>query len=332
VAEKSASARVILTPGADGMFSTVRRTLYPPRPGSRDPGFEAHSLTIINLRATSPAVRRWVRDADGMNMVYGKGWSAALGVLGTSHAPEGASVSATPAQKERDSSLRRYPGPQRPSPELSSSSTLHPEEAKGRPSYGTHDLYVALTLPHPQGTIRQAISGLSGAKQPGTFLADLLADDGLSNAQASPLWTARRTCAGGQRAVLIGDASHGVVPYCGAGASAGLKDAAELVAAIQNHLSECPGLSRASQVWALMQVFGGDLDFVLDEFYAAQRARNDPVIKMSRRNLWLVQGDNLLKRMARSVAFRAMERLEETRKARREADEKLAKWKGGLAS
>lgn len=78
-------------------------------------------------------------------------------------------------------------------------------------------------------------------------------------------------------------------------------------------------------------MFGGDLDFLLNEFFAAQKTRNDPVIEISRRNLWLVQGDSVFKRVIRSVAFGMMERIEKHGKARWEAEEKLVKWKRGLA-
>lgn len=220
------------------MFSTVRRTLYPPLPGRKDPGFQALPLTIVNIRTTSAAARRWVKDPDGMNMVYGRGWSAALAAIGPGDFPSCPTAAERPAQTELPAWRKTKSSSSSASPAQSSASTLHPDDYQRRPAYGPHEVYVALTLPHPRGDIRHAISALHGAKQPGTFLADLLADEGMHGSQAFPLWSARRTCAGAQRAVLIGDASHGMVPYCGAGASAGLKDAAEIVSAIQNHAGE----------------------------------------------------------------------------------------------
>ena len=85
--------------------------------------------------------------------------------------------------------------------------------------------------------------------------------------------------------------------------------------------------------WAmsLIPVFGGNLDFLLDEFHADQKARNDPLIHTARGILWLIQGDNLPKRMIRSVAFGTMELMEKRGKGRREADDKLVKWRQSTA-
>lgn len=205
------------------MFSTVRRTLYPPRAGIRDQGYQALAYTIINLRATTPAVRKWIGDEDSMNLICGKGWSAAFMALGNVPSPT------TPTGTTEG-------------PDLVGSGS---EKADG--SGGT---YVAINIPHPQGTIRQALSLLPEAKTPGSFIDDLLNDPGLSGARAFPLWSSRKTCIGGQRALLIGDASHGMVPYCGAGASAGLADAVEVVELLHNHLSGLTSrLSLTSSLW-----------------------------------------------------------------------------------
>lgn len=145
-----------------------------------------------------------------MNLICGEGWSAAFMALD-------------------------YPSPldsSRPPQNGNVNSSVRSEKSLGS------DTYVAITIPHPQSEIREAISLLPEAEHGNSFIRDILADPGLESARAFPLWTSRRTCVGGRRAVLIGDASHGMVPYCGAGASAGLADAAELVEVLRNHLSE----------------------------------------------------------------------------------------------
>lgn len=343
------------------MFSTVRRILYPPRPGVKDQGFEALPYTTINFRSTTKAVRSWVGDEDGMNMIYGKGWSAAFmplasvpfvadrpvakacqsanaDIMMTLHgtiprqksapgyasqprsilAPDDESESTlcspdpfarVPPQEENNTS---YTAPAIPRPRTSfreslwsavftpltagptvmsdivaadpnvtrmgrplaiqdpshivgATSRLHtiPPTMRNDESRTTlfhtdrdrstelrepnHTCYIALTIPHPQLSIRESIQSLPESRLPRSFLRDLLADPGLNHAQAFPLWTSRSTCVGSQRTVLVGDASHGMVPYCGAGASAGLKDAANLVKLLQNHIRELPRTHEAEE-------------------------------------------------------------------------------------
>ena len=84
--------------------------------------------------------------------------------------------------------------------------------------------YVALTVSPPVHDPRTSLSSLGGP-----FIQAVLADPGLVDARCYLLYTAKRSILGRDRAVLIGDASHGMVPYCGAGASAGIKDAVDLV-------------------------------------------------------------------------------------------------------
>lgn len=74
--------------GADGMFSPIRRALLPHLDASGQ-GFKKLPLTTLNLRATSPEVRQWVKDENGMNLIYGSGWVAAfIPLKPLSHASE----------------------------------------------------------------------------------------------------------------------------------------------------------------------------------------------------------------------------------------------------
>jgi len=79
----------------------------------------------------------------------------------------------------------------------------------------------------------------------------------------------------------------------------------------------------------LMSVFGGNLDFLLEEFYAEQKKSNNPLIKQSRKILWIAQGDNFAKRTLRSAVFGMLEVLEKRKKERKQAQEKLKRWKAG---
>jgi salicylate hydroxylase len=172
--------------GADGMFSPIRRALLPHLDASGQ-GFKKLPLTTLNLRATSPEVRQWVKDENGMNLIYGSGWVAAfIPLKPLSHA------------SEQEDSAEKI----------------------------SNSVYVALTLSH-----YLVADGLlpTMTDHPSKFFRTLVADPGLEHAQAYTLYTARRTIVGRDRAVLVGDASHGMVPFCGAGASAGIKDAVDLV-------------------------------------------------------------------------------------------------------
>ena len=163
------------------MFSSVRRAVYP---GFVTAGIRKLPWTMINMRASTPEVRQWIKDDHGMNMIYGQGWSAAFMPL---------------------------------------------SEDPAEPS-----AYVALTVPPPVHDPRTSLSALQGP-----FIQAILADPGLANARCYPLYTAKHSILGRDRAVLIGDASHGMVPYCGAGASAGIKDAVDLVATLCAYFPRC---------------------------------------------------------------------------------------------
>jgi len=77
----------------------------------------------------------------------------------------------------------------------------------------------------------------------------------------------------------------------------------------------------------LTAVFGGNLDYLLDEFYSEQKRSNDPLIQQSRRVLWIAQGNNLGKRALRSAVFAVLETMEKRGKGRGQAEEKLKMWK-----
>nr|ODN92919.1 hypothetical protein L204_05093 [Cryptococcus depauperatus CBS 7855] len=64
------------------------------------------------------------------------------------------------------------------------------------------------------------------------FINDLKVDPGWGKRETYELWSADTTVGGRKRIVLIGDAAHGMVPFCGAGASAGIKDGVELARTI----------------------------------------------------------------------------------------------------
>lgn len=227
------------------MFSVVRRTLYPHPQANDHHRLDALRWSIVNFRTRSLAVRRWVRNEDGMNMICGKGWSAAytllrgaarlpgckddeegvvadISVQGHSHAPEHDPTPLSSAEQDEASS---------PTPSLCSTLQEMPDDTPD-------GCYVALTIPHPTASLRDFISALPESKTPGSFLSALLADPAFHDGRVFPLRTSRRTCTGVHRAVLIGDASHGMVPYCGAGASSALRDASHLVSLVQNHTSE----------------------------------------------------------------------------------------------
>ncbi|WVQ81591.1 hypothetical protein IAT38_003715 [Cryptococcus sp. DSM 104549] len=234
------------------MFSPTRHTLLtstfsvsctrgPALPGN----FRRLPQTVINVRASSERLQRWIHDPQGTNLVYGESFSATLLPLG-----EGTTyVALTVPSKWLDPSHQAKVAAERCEP------TIH-----------------------------------------GEFMRVLEADEGWAKRQAYPIWTAKKTVGGRGRVVLIGDAAHGMPPFCGAGASAGIKDVVELVGAISGVLDD----GREGEV-------SKTLDKKLKEFRKSMAQRNDPLIKESVRLLWLVQAERWYEDAIRRAVFWMLE-------------------------
>lgn len=175
---------------ADGMFSGIRHCLYSDSQltaGNLPGNFHKLPHTIINLLTTSPAMRKWIQDPNGMTCLYGESFSATMMPL--------------------------------PFPSI----------------------YVALTIPSQwldpsfQARVKDEEIKLEPTTH-GEFLRQLERDPGWETKETYPLWSATSTVAGEARVVLVGDAAHGMPPFCGAGASAGIIDAVELAKVIVDHL------------------------------------------------------------------------------------------------
>ena len=337
LSQKGIAGAHTYVPGADGMFSIVRRTLHPPRPGTKDQGFKSLPWTIINLRTETSAVRDWVKDYRGMNMVFGKGWSAAFMPL---------TLDIPPSTPTLPSSCIKHPMTGKEKQTLQTDSRQNGQiinisptiptylpsiepDFKQVPSQTTYPTYVALTIPNPTISIRDTISSLPTSSSPTSFLHSILHDPALDTARSFPLWTSRRTVVGGHCAVLIGDASHGMVPYCGAGASAGIKDAVDLVELLKKYIANRPsevGMSQESQPKVDKVDTIHSLGNLLDQYGQGQIQRNDPLINQSRKVLWLVQGERRWKRMIRAVVLWGLERSERISPKRRKAEKEMKNW------
>ncbi|WVQ89885.1 hypothetical protein IAS59_003652 [Cryptococcus gattii] len=188
--EKEEVVRPDLVIGADGMFSVIRHCLYSDSQlieGNLPGDFHKLPHTIINLLTTSPAMRKWIHDPNGMNLLYGESFSATMMPL--------------------------------PFP----------------------NIYVALTIPSQwlDPSFQARVKGEGINLEPtahGEFLRQLECDPGWEKKETYPLWSATSTVAGKGRVVLVGDAAHGMPPFCGAGASAGIIDAVELAKVVVDHL------------------------------------------------------------------------------------------------
>ncbi|OXC67087.1 hypothetical protein AYX13_04360 [Cryptococcus neoformans] len=230
---------------ADGMFSAIRHRLYSGSQLVEDKlpgGFSNLPQTIINLRTTSPAMRRWVHDPNGMNLIYGESFSATMMPLS-------------------------FPS-----------------------------IYVALTIPSQwlNPSFQARIKGEEIKLEPtvhGKFLRQLERDPGWEKKETYPLWSATSTVGGKGRVVLVGDAAHGMPPFCGAGASAGIIDAVELAKVIVDQLND-PANS---------------LDDSLRGFRRSMKKRNDPIIRQSKRILWLVQAERWYENAIRRAVFFMLE-------------------------
>jgi hypothetical protein len=98
--------------------------------------------------------------------------------------------------------------------------------------------YVALTVANPNTSLRDRVDKMPEAAIPGSFLHSLLRDPSFDKVATYPLITAKRTIVGSGRVILVGDASHAMVPFCGAGASAGVKDGVEVIKMLKEYISE----------------------------------------------------------------------------------------------
>lgn len=103
-------------------------------------------------------------------------------------------------------------------------------------------IYVALTIPSQwlNPSFQARIKGEEIKLEPtvhGKFLRQLECDPGWEKKETYPLWSATSTVGGKGRVVLVGDAAHGMPPFCGAGASAGIIDAVELAKVIVDQLN-----------------------------------------------------------------------------------------------
>lgn len=172
------------------MFSVIRHCLYSHSQlieGNLPGDFHKLPHTIINLLTTSPAMRKWIHDPNGMNLLYGESFSATMMPL--------------------------------PFPSIS----------------------VALTIPSQwlDPSFQARVKGEEINLEPtahGEFLRQLECDPGWEEKETYPLWSATSTVAGKGRVVLVGDAAHGMPPFCGSGASAGIIDVVELAKVVVDHL------------------------------------------------------------------------------------------------
>ncbi|OCF44453.1 hypothetical protein I317_01714 [Kwoniella heveanensis CBS 569] len=287
---------------ADGMFSPVRRSLLSSVPSAQNQGpvtvkkSEGHAAldeitrmgyTTINLRTSSSAIVKWVKDPKGINMIYGDSFSATL-------IPLLPSISATYVN------------------------TTAPTNPSSEGTTPVKAVYVALTVPSKwfEPTFAARIEQHCDCPQTiaGAFLRDLEHSDGWPTRRGFELWSTSRTNGGQGRVVLIGDAAHGMVPFCGAGASAAIVDAVQLVNALDLEL-------RANDNHHT-------LDLALNEFRSQSVIRNDPLIFRSKKLLWLAQGDGEVVRIVRRAVFWGLEMKERIGGERKRLERELQRLSG----
>ncbi|WVF67191.1 hypothetical protein IAT40_001938 [Kwoniella sp. CBS 6097] len=300
---------VHLVIGADGMFSPIRRSI-PISHSGHSPSKKGEIVdkqspdeitkmgyTTINLRTTSNGVLKWIKDPSGVNMIYGDSFSATIIPLSSAKLSTTSEPVATPTPTLNETS-----------PDLASALTR------------AEAAYVALTVPskwlEPSYAARMESCDCPQTIA-GAFLRDLEHSDGWPTRRGFELWSMSRTNAGKGRLVLIGDAAHGMVPFCGAGASSAIVDAVQLVNVLD----------------LAMRAKDNEhtLDLALNEYRSQSKARNDPLIAQSMRLLWLAQGDGEVARLARRVVFWGLEMREKFSRERKRSEKELdclmgAKW------
>ncbi|WWD06527.1 hypothetical protein V865_004619 [Kwoniella europaea PYCC6329] len=138
------------------------------------------------------------------------------------------------------------------------------------------------------------------------FLRQLENSDGWPRRKGFQMYSTNKTVAGRGKVVLLGDAAHGMPPFCGAGAGSAIVDSVELVKVLNRGIVD-------------------NLNSSLGDYMTQSRLRNDPLIKASKRLLWLAQGHTELTMIARKVVFWGLEMKEKLGGSRQRAEVELRK-------
>ncbi|WVQ64124.1 uncharacterized protein L199_002284 [Kwoniella botswanensis] len=311
--------KVDLVIGADGMFSHTRQLLY----SSRNL-LEKLPWTIRNSRYTSPEVLGWCKDLNGINTIVGDSFSATIIPLGHQTQTQAQSIEedredlrnqsiaeriedidpvgnfTDENNREKQQSIDNITNANADTNHTNTNSSSH----TAKPS-----VYVALTVPSrwlepsyctklSKCTCEPTIHSL--------FLRQLENSDGWPRRKGFQMYSMNKTVAGRGKVILLGDAAHGMPPFCGAGAGSAIVDSVELVKVLNKGIVD-------------------NLNSSLGDYMTQSQLRKDPLIKASKRLLWLAQGHTELSMIARKVVFWGLEMKERLSGSRQRAEVELRK-------
>ncbi|WWC64234.1 uncharacterized protein I303_106843 [Kwoniella dejecticola CBS 10117] len=256
-----------------------------PRLENRDM-LEKLPWTVINTRTSSPEVLKWISDPYGINSIYGESFSATMIPLNPrsadhkgqmphadrkqdTHATEEGALEVSTSNSVSITRNTKISV-------VSDSSPLNNDikaATKSRTDEGSHidmksntakptdneipprssGVYVAVTVPskwltteHDTKLTKEETKNPSEPSVHSKFLRDLETSEEWSKRKEFKLYSLSKTFGGEGRIVLIGDAAHGTIPFCGSGTGSAIADSVRLVEMLEGYLEEsrsggCPG-------------------------------------------------------------------------------------------
>ncbi|WRT68853.1 uncharacterized protein IL334_005834 [Kwoniella shivajii] len=312
--------------GADGMFSSIRQLSSSKAKVGKSP------WTVINSITSSESILKWVKDPISINTIYGDSFSATLIPL-SSHSSNSVNPSA-PSHVTQSHMLHSTSG--------SSSHCRSEPDTTAQPCEpnpvcrGPDSVYVALTIPSSwlEPSFAHHMAACTCEPTMGSsFVRDLENSDGWSNRKGFTLYALPKTVCGNGRTILIGDASHGTVPFCGSGASSAIVDSLELVNVMNDLVVSSQANSEISfpddiaslHLNLVTETKERDLFHAIEQFRKSSIERNDPLIKESKELLWLAQGETAMSYLVRGVVFWSLELGEKVSGRRRKLERELRK-------
>ncbi|OCF60335.1 hypothetical protein L486_03017 [Kwoniella mangroviensis CBS 10435] len=308
--------KVDLVIGADGMFSHTRQLLYPSQNS-----LEELPWTIMNSRYTSPEVLGWCKDLNGINTIVGDSFSATIIPLGHQTQAQAQSIE----EDREDLRNQSIAGGIEDNDQVGNFIDENNRENKqfiDNPTNGnantdhTHinldshtanpSVYVALTIPSKWLEPSYCTKLSKCTCEPtihSVFLRQLENSDGWPRRKGFQMYSMNKTVAGRGKVILLGDAAHGMPPFCGAGAGSAIVDSVELVKVLNTGID--------------------NLNSSLGDYMTQSQLRNGPLIKASKRLLWLAQGHTELSMIARRVVFWGLEMKERLSGSRHRAEVQL---------
>ncbi|WWC73301.1 uncharacterized protein I206_107268 [Kwoniella pini CBS 10737] len=294
--------KVNLLIGADGMFSSIRKLSSnlngQPKKQKQDL-LENLPWTVINFKTSCIQVLKWIKDPYGINTIYGNGFSATLIPLDSNNdndEEDEIDISRNEVEQQIDEEDLRInyetnqPFSNSNKNEIDHSNELNTSKADTTNTH--HELnqpnsvYIALTIPSNWDIKSKHFINSK-------FLDDLKKSKEWKDKKEFKLYSLKKTFTGKfENIILIGDSSHGTIPFCGSGTGNAILDSIKLIKILKKYFENENENDKKN-----------NLNFLLNEFKKNIKKRNDPIIKESKKILWLIQGSNQFSKLIRFLIF-----------------------------